>query len=346
MNSLNKQILIVGGYGEVGQLLVQFLYNWGYKNITISGRNQASALALAKQYPGTTVRQLDATKKDWNDRDFEDVYAVVNCIDAVHDCFARACLSRGVIYFDLTAEESSHKMFEKLDNLAKHNHGTAILSLGLAPGLTNLLTRQCYEDHPEADSFKIGVMLGLGDVHGKAAIRWTLDNLMITDPRYLDSCTLNFANHWGVRRAYWFNFSDQGALRKNYNADISTYLALSSKTVTGLIGVLRRWTFLSPLIKLINESRIFDLGQKFKLPDDGYAAQVSAYKDNRLLVTYRVSGNIEKIVTAKMAAIGVKLFLEKERSLFGVFHSHQIFTLKDFDSLFYSEVRLEKERGT
>jgi saccharopine dehydrogenase (NAD+, L-lysine-forming) len=44
-------------------------------------------------------------------------------------------------------------------------------SVGLAPGLTNLLAKYCLEWLGTVDALEIGILLGLGEAHGPAAIR-------------------------------------------------------------------------------------------------------------------------------------------------------------------------------
>ncbi|MEC0554668.1 hypothetical protein P8853_14570 [Bacillus haynesii] len=50
-------------------------------------------------------------------------------------------------------------------------------TVGLAPGLTNLLAQKAAQALDETSCIDIAIMLGLGDSHGKAAIEWTVDHL-------------------------------------------------------------------------------------------------------------------------------------------------------------------------
>lgn len=47
-----------------------------------------------------------------------------------------------------------------------------MLSIGLAPGLTNLLAAHAHRLLDEVTELDIFIMLGLGDRHGKAAMEW------------------------------------------------------------------------------------------------------------------------------------------------------------------------------
>ncbi|WP_433476707.1 hypothetical protein ACQPZP_06410 [Spirillospora sp. CA-142024] len=80
--------------------------------------------------------------------------------------------ARGVHYVDVSASREVLAGIAKLDRLATERSATAVLSVGLAPGITNLLARE----FGGAD-LDIGVLLGSGERHGPSAVEWTLDSL-------------------------------------------------------------------------------------------------------------------------------------------------------------------------
>ena len=94
--------------------------------------------------------------------------------------------------------------------------------MGLAPGLTNLLARRCAQTLEAGRSIDVFVLLGLGEAHGEAAVRWTVENLVkrfpapgagmvesLTDPK-----STTFPGGYGVRRAYRFDFADQHVISR------------------------------------------------------------------------------------------------------------------------------------
>ena len=71
-------------------------------------------------------------------------------------------------------------IFETGGGLTDRNEGlgsTAILSVGLSPGITNLLVREASTHLDQVEEANITVMLGLGEKHGKAAVEWTVDHM-------------------------------------------------------------------------------------------------------------------------------------------------------------------------
>ncbi len=97
---------------------------------------------------------------------------------------------------------------------------TAVLSIGLAPGLTNLISLHAKNLMDQVDNIDISIMLGMGDQHGKAAIEWTVDNLgmnfdVVKEGRkvavasFTEAIKTDFGARLGRRKAYRFNFSER-----------------------------------------------------------------------------------------------------------------------------------------
>lgn len=85
-------------------------------------------------------------------------YAVLMCAEVDNARIARACLERGVHYLDVTASHPTLAAMRALEGDA-----TALLSVGLAPGVTNLLARHCVE-LTGAHDVEIGVLLDVDRV--------------------------------------------------------------------------------------------------------------------------------------------------------------------------------------
>lgn len=104
----------------------------------------------------------------------------------------------------------------------------AILSVGLAPGLTNLLASEVARGL-KVERIDIGVLLGLGDHHGPAAIDWTLERL--------GSCDGDKIRDMRFRRvssspALPFDFADQHVLARRHGWPTTTHLAFDSPLIT------------------------------------------------------------------------------------------------------------------
>jgi hypothetical protein len=151
------------------------------------------------------------------------------CAELDNPRVARACLERGIDYLDVSASHQVLVGIGELDYLARRNDATAVLSVGLAPGVTNLLARHCLE-HSSTREARIGVLLGLGEPHGPAALAWTLDGLVSST----GSWPMRFPAPHGIRTVHRFPFSDQYTLSDALDAAVHTGLCLDSRLVTAL----------------------------------------------------------------------------------------------------------------
>lgn len=145
------------------------------------------------------------------------VKLVVMCLDQQDTRLAEACLQSGTHYVDVSASGDFLTMLQRLDPVKHKLKAAAVLSVGLAPGLTNLLAAQAVQELDHTEQIDISIMLGLGDSHGQAAMEWTVDNLgadfEITEhgrPRTASSFTEAKAADFGfalrTHRAYRFPF--------------------------------------------------------------------------------------------------------------------------------------------
>lgn len=168
-------------------------------------------------------------------RALEDVDAVLMCAEAGNARVAQACLQRGIHYLDVSATHRLLGRLEDLDDLAREHNATAVLSVGLVPGVTNLLARYCTE-RSQAEDVRIGVLLGSGDEHGPAALRWTLDGL----GEMGGSWRMRFPAPYGWRTIHRFPFSDQYTLPRTLQVERArTGLCLDSRVTTALLAAAR-----------------------------------------------------------------------------------------------------------
>ena len=99
------------------------------------------------------------------------------CIDQSNTKFVEACLLRGIHYVDISASYKFLSQVELLSQLAIENKSSVVLSVGLAPGVTNLLSSLCKIKDPTVEQIDIFIMLGSGERHGNAAYKWAFNDL-------------------------------------------------------------------------------------------------------------------------------------------------------------------------
>ena len=174
------RILIVGGYGQVGRSIAERLARIFPNRVMVAGRNVYKAKATAAELGyGTEGRAVDIFAADAAAA-LSDVSLAIVCLDQSDTGFVEQCLSHGTHYIDISADYAFLSEVEKLDDLAKRNGAAAVLSVGVAPGLTNMLAARARERMERTDRIDIVLEFGLGDHHGPAAVEWMFDNLDAT----------------------------------------------------------------------------------------------------------------------------------------------------------------------
>lgn len=175
-----SSIVLVGGYGQVGREVARVLAPRFPGRVVIAGRTLPTARAAAATTGhGTRAAQLDADHLHQANTDalLTDAALVLACAGHTRPALAEASFRAGADYADVTADSGLIAGIEALDPLARRHGVAAVLSVGLAPGLTNLLAAAACAGLDSVRRVDLLVRLGVGDIHGPAALSWTLDAL-------------------------------------------------------------------------------------------------------------------------------------------------------------------------
>jgi short subunit dehydrogenase-like uncharacterized protein len=336
----DDKILIIGGYGNVGRVIARQLASLFPGRVVVAGRNLASAVEAAETIgDGAQARAIDIRSPEAA-TELEEIDLVVVCLDQENVGFAEQCLSRGIHYVDISAHYTFLAKVEQLDELARSHGATAILSVGVAPGLTNLLAARVVELMDRVDRLDILVELGLGDSHGRAAIEWMLDNLdaeyevpqngeLQTVRSFDESIELPLPTG-SVQRAYRFNLSDQHVLARTLGVpSVSTWVSFTSPLFTRLAA--RAST--SPVAKWLRQPFLRRLAvrslQNVGVGSDRCAVAVRALgigEDGDDTCIIGVTGHNEALMTGVVAAETARQLLTNTPAP-GVYHSEQVIAL-------------------
>jgi saccharopine dehydrogenase (NAD+, L-lysine forming) len=340
VESQQNQILIVGGYGAVGRIIAAELGNLFPGSVVVAGRNGEKARALAAASNGRIQPlQMDVTRAHQTPEILDGVALVIICLDLPDTRFAEMCLRRGVHYVDITAEDPFLQQMEALDRIARDSGSTAVLSVGLTPGLSNLLAGHAQAQFDAVEQLDIHVLLGLGENHGEAATRWTLQNLNAAYPilergasrpvgSFTEAKAVRFPGAAGRYTAYRFNLADQHVLARTMDVpSVSSWLAFDPPWMTGLLAFLR-WSGLS---RLLQYRRLEDLGVRLtsaiRVGSDRFAVQVEAQgtaNGRQRQRQFAVTGQEQSRATG-LAAAQVATQLHAKTFPGSVFHIEQVF---------------------
>lgn len=335
-----QKILVVGGYGHVGATICKELGELYPGQVYAAGRSMEKAEAFCRETAGK-VRPLAFDLRQPPEQELlAEVKLVVMCLDQHDTAFAEQCLLSGTHYIDVSA---SGAFLTRLEQWGRRSQakvtGTAVLSIGLAPGLTNLLAAHAHRLLDEVTELDIFIMLGLGDRHGKAAMEWTVDHLctrydVTQDHRRVsvesmtDGKLVDFGAKLGKKKAYRFPFSDQQTLAGTLGvASVSTRLCFDQEWVTRAVAAFRRSGICRLLKRPAVRKAVVESFLRWKWGDDLFAIKIEARGkagNHAAMATCQLQGRDQSYMTAKVAAFAAKTLYSEDFPQ-GVYHIEQLF---------------------
>ncbi len=300
----------MGGHGAVGSAVTAALGRWFPDQVLTAGRSRG-------------VR-ADVTDSDGFRRaldGLDGIEAVVLCVQPPDAGPARACLERGIHLVDVNAQPGLLADVAGLDGVAAAAGATAVLSVGVAPGLTNLLARRAHDAVGGAERLELTVLLGAGERHGADAVRWTVEALAAS-PGAARTRRVTLPGH-GRRTAHPFPFSDQHTLPRTLGVpEVTTRLCLDSRTATGVLFALR------PAARHPGPRRALTAAlRRIHLGGDRFAVRADAWRQDRH-AGYALTGRAQSRISGLVAAHAARSALEG-RLPAGVHHLEQLPPLAD-----------------
>lgn len=337
---MEGKILIVGGYGNVGRTIAVELANRFPGQVIAAGRNYKKAEDLART---TGMKVLPMELDVFNFREDSslpnDITLVIMCLDLPNMIFVRKCLQLGIHYLDISASYEILFQIELLDNEARKHNATVVLSVGVAPGLTNLMAAHCKSKFDRMEHTDIFVLLGLGERHGEAAISWTIENMNSTFTAQENGVAKHvasfeeakrtiFPNGIGERTAYRFNFSDQHIITNTLGVrSASTWVCFDSTLITYLFFLCKKIGLLALLRFKQVRKLMVNIFKTLHFGSDMFAVKVEAYGTvggQKKFYGCSASGNGEGRATSFVTAeVASNLYTATFPP--GVFHIEQLF---------------------
>ncbi len=303
MNRKDK-IMIIGGHGKVGQYITRALKSY---NLVLVGREEKKIKGfLDKEKIQAEVYEIDIDNIDF--AKLRNVSCVIVCVDQESTRLVEFCDQHTIDYMDITANS---EYIEKIKQLQLKGTSRILLGVGLAPGLTNLLAERFVSRYPSVETIELRLVLGLGERHGDAAIKWTLDNFL----KSYSHKTLGEISPFKLKstvkseqkklQTYNFNFVDQHMLNQKYlNKKFTTYLGFDQSSITTLIYIAKKIGLLS-LLKL---KKVYQIAETFlRNPKFGTDVFIVSVKSGEKVLV--ASGHGEGRFTGLIAAEVAKRLL-------------------------------------
>lgn len=320
--------LVIGGQGSVGRVVCRYLGARFPGQVVAAGRSIDAAAAFDSSLSGrVSSLKLDVHDAGMLDDAVRGSRVVVTCVGACNREIAEACIQHGAHFVDISASYSVLRSLEALNDRATAGGVTGVLSVGLAPGITNLLVRHVQEVTGAVRSAEITVLLGLGDTYGRDAIRWTLENSRALG----EAKQIQLPEPYGRRTAYGFDISDQHVVRHTLViAHVQTRLCLEPAFMTHALGLLSASGVLTLMGRLGAFEALARLLSAVRFGSDAFVAYVRAQGDEGTAGAW-VCGRKQAQVTGLMAGL-VAERLGTARLLPGVRHIEEVFELQQFSS--------------
>ncbi|WP_197973092.1 saccharopine dehydrogenase family protein [Streptomyces gossypiisoli] len=289
------RILVVGGYGAVGATVTSTLGAWYPGRVVPGGRNAERARRLG----GVRVDVADPEGFRRVLDGLGAVAAVVLCVEPPDAGVARVCLEGGIHVVDVSATARLLDAVAELGGVATDAGATGVLSVGVAPGLTNLLARRAHEAVGGADRIDLTLLFGTGERHGTDALRWTMAGL--AEPVRARPLRTELPGH-GPRTAHPFPFSDQHTLPRTLGVpQVTTRLCLDSRALSTALFTMRRAGLTRLTARPDVQRRLADLSGRVHLGGDGFAVRADAWHGDRH-AAYALTGREQSRVTGLTAA--------------------------------------------
>jgi saccharopine dehydrogenase-like NADP-dependent oxidoreductase len=292
-------VLVLGGYGAVGALIGEQLRAGG-DEVLVAGRDRTRADRVIVPGDPASYRRALST-----------VDVVLNAAGLEEPELVELASAEGVAFVDITATSSYVAELERLEPKVP-----VLLSVGLAPGLTNLLAAEVHRHAP--GPIGLAVLLGAGERHGAAATAWAyqllgkdlVDAVGERVRNYTKPQTFDLPG-FGRRRLYRADYSDQHTLTRDLGVPVRTYFGLDSRLATTALAALT-WV-----------PAIGRLTQRLHVPGSDRWLLLARGADG---TTRHATGHGQSHGTAVLAAVAAQAV----RGLpAGVHHLHQVCSLAD-----------------
>jgi saccharopine dehydrogenase (NAD+, L-lysine-forming) len=241
---MSQEILIVGGYGEVGRRIASLLEAAHPGSVVVAGRNPDRATGPARRIDVDDVATIDAA--------LAGVDVVVACVRPREPHLLQAVVRRGIAYTSIAPPWMPWPELEPLHVEARRTGARIVAAAGLEPGISSVLARVAAQRLGTVDAIETALLLSVGDAYGADSLAFLLAELaerydVLVDGRaraaraFGASKRIAFPEPIGKRLAYTIPFRDQLYYPRTLGARTSVaWIALEPAWLGRAVAVLAR----------------------------------------------------------------------------------------------------------
>lgn len=245
------KILVVAGYGDVGARVSEHMARLYPGRTIVGGRRGEVAERLANRIgDGTRAMQIDIGDPTSVAAALEGVEVVGVCLHDPKGLVLANAVERGLGYVDINADHRALSAGLRLHEQAVASGARAVLGIGLAPGVTNLLAAKAARRVNDPTELVVGVLLSLYDEYGPQALDFMLEaaSQPFPEPRtrstrlvlpYTEPRPVWFGPDLGLRSGRWFPFPDQFGFTRTLGVEAAaTVIALDPRWIDRTMAAL------------------------------------------------------------------------------------------------------------
>ena len=223
----NKKVLVIGGYGRIGNSVAQDIVKHTDAQVTITSRKQH-----APQKPFNSL-VLDLNNLTQLEKAIANQDLVVHCAGPFHHRDGRVletCIDAGVDYIDVSDHRSFYQRVMKHQEQAVSCGVMAILNTGIFPGISNSMVKQGIEQFDRANKIHLSYVVAGSGGAGLTVMRTTFLGLKnkfsaLIDGKWQDILpytereVIEFPAPYGKTGVYWFDVPETYTFAKSFPVD-------------------------------------------------------------------------------------------------------------------------------
>ena len=223
----DKKVLVIGGYGRIGNSVAQDIVNHTEAQVTITSRK-----VQTKQKPFDSM-VLDLDNRPQLEKAIADRDLVVHCAGPFHHRDGRVletCIAAGVDYIDVSDHRSFYQRVIKQQDRAIFSGITAILNTGIFPGISNSMVKQGIEQFDRANKIHLSYVVAGSGGAGLTVMRTTFLGLKNKFSAWIDGKwqdilpytereVIEFPAPYGKTGVYWFDVPETYTFADSFPVD-------------------------------------------------------------------------------------------------------------------------------
>ena len=210
---MSKKVLVVGGYGRIGNSVAQDLIKHTDAEVTITSRQARSGIKPFKSLV------LDLNDCQTLQQAISNYDLVIHCAGPFHHRDGRvllSCIDAGVDYIDVSDHRSFYQRVIQNRDRAISAGITAILNTGIFPGISNSMVKQGIEEFDRPQKIHLSYIVAGSGGAGLTVMRTTflglrnkfsawIDGKWQDTSPYTEREVIEFPAPYGKTGVYWFD---------------------------------------------------------------------------------------------------------------------------------------------